>query len=101
MMLLFAWNEIIKLLIIKLLKMILINEKFNNQVLKAGCCIYMRTDLSENRVSLNFFNDNLIGSHQPKKIYILENQSGSCNIMREPSKTGSCLVSGFGLFSNN
>jgi hypothetical protein len=49
-------------------------KKFNNQVVKTGCCcIYMRTDLSENRVSLNFL-DNMIGSHQPKKIYILENQ---------------------------
>jgi hypothetical protein len=48
--------------------MILINENFNNQ----DVVEYMRTDLSENRVSLNFF-DNLIGLHQPpKKLYIRE-----------------------------
>jgi len=51
MMLLFSCDEVIELL-----KLILINENFNNQVVKTGCrCIYMRTDLSENRVRLNFF----------------------------------------------
>jgi hypothetical protein len=41
--------------------MILINKKFNNQ----DVVVHMRTDLSENRVSLIFFFDNLIVFHQP------------------------------------
>jgi hypothetical protein len=49
----------------------------------------MRTDLSENRVSLQKKKfDNLIGSLQPKKI-ISKNQSGSHNIMRELKLVGS------------
>jgi hypothetical protein len=45
----------------------------------------MRTDLSENRVSLTFF-DNLTGSHQPpQKLYILENRN---RFLWEPPNTG-------------
>lgn len=62
--------------------MILINANFNNQIVKTCfCCIY-ENHLFENWVCLKKIN-NLIGSHQPIKIYILENQLGSHNIMRE------------------
>jgi len=86
-MLLFWCDEVIKLL-----KLILINEKFNNQVLKTGCCcIYIYIwELTYLRIGwVWIFFDNLIGSHQPKKIHILENQSGSHNIMRELKPDGS------------
>jgi hypothetical protein len=59
-----------KILIIRLWKLLYIYE---NQL------IWEPGEFEKNE---NF--DNLIGSHQPNNIYILENRSGSHNFMREP-----------------
>jgi hypothetical protein len=44
-----------------------------------------RDDIHEYKVPSKEI-DNLTGSHQPKKIYIVESRSGSHNIVREPDQ---------------
>jgi hypothetical protein len=45
MVLLLSCDEVIKLLITSLLKLILINENFNNQVVKTDCCCMYENQL--------------------------------------------------------
>jgi hypothetical protein len=56
------------------------NENFNTQ--DVVVYIYENQLIWEPGEFENF--DNLTGSHQPQKHYVLENRSGSHNITREP-----------------